>query len=300
MRKRTGWLLLAVLAAVSMELPMYAAPAQRHTGWPRRVLITNDNGIDDIRIVELARAFAKIADTYVLAAMEDRSGTGHYFTSIERGTVTLERREFGDNIQAYAVDSFPADCVILGVAGLMRENPPDLVISGINGGANLGSDWLASGTVGAARFAAFTGVPAIAVSGVSANNLEGVRAAAQWVVALAQTEIVRTMTVPQFLTVGIPNLPPAEIKGVRVAKRYLKLQVISVFNRVGETDNVAEKWRMEGIAPYPDYAPLAHSDVALYKAGYIVITPMQADEQEMTWMVELQKMKVPFPGRPSN
>lgn len=269
------------------------------TGWPQRVLITNDNGINDIRIVELARAFSKVADTYVLAAMEDMSGTGHYFTSLKRGTVTLERRDLGENIHAYAVDGFPADCVILGLTGVMRDNPPDLVISGINGGANLGSSWIGSGTIGAARFAAFAGVPAIAVSGVDDNDIDIVRDAAQWVVALTQTDIVRTMAAPQYLTVSIPDLPPSQIKGIKVTQRADLLE-IPVFKKIsGTIGDEREEWRLEDMQPREDYAPPADSDLALYDEGYIVVVPMQADEHDMTWMTALQENIEQFPGRPS-
>jgi 5'-nucleotidase len=115
------------------------------------VLITNDNGIEDVKIVELARAFSEIAETYVVAPLEDRSGSTHYLTVTQRGSFRVERRQIGKGIHAYAVDGFPADCVVLALTGIMKDSPPDLVISGINGGPNLGKDWLFSGTIGAAR-----------------------------------------------------------------------------------------------------------------------------------------------------
>ena len=91
--------------------------------WPKRVLVTNDNGIDDIKIIELARAFAKIAETYVVAPMENRSGSTHFLTVTNRGLIKVERRDLGEGIHAFAVDGYPADCVLLAYAGIMREKP---------------------------------------------------------------------------------------------------------------------------------------------------------------------------------
>jgi hypothetical protein len=145
--------------------------------WPKRVLITNDNGIEDVKIVELARAFSRIAETYVVAPLEDRSGSTHYLTATQKGSLKVERRQIGKDIQAYAVDGFPADCVVLALTGIMKDNPPDLVISGINGGPNLGIDWLFSGTIGAARVASFAGFPSLAVSGLDDDMPEAVKAA---------------------------------------------------------------------------------------------------------------------------
>ena len=81
-----------------------------------------------------------------------------------KGGLEVERREIGEGIEAFAVDGTPGDCVALALTGLMTD-PPDLVISGINGGANVGAEWLFSGTIGAARVASL-GVPAVAVSGL--------------------------------------------------------------------------------------------------------------------------------------
>ncbi len=256
--------------------------------WPKRVLITNDNGIEDIKIIELARAFAKVAETYVVAPLEDRSGSTHYLTATRRGSLKVERRQIGEGIEAYAVDGYPADCVVLGVTGIMKDNPPDLVISGINGGPNLGTDWLFSGTIGAARVASFGGLPAIAVSGLDDDMPDAVEAANSWVVRLAQSPLVQELKAQQYLTVSIPRLHPEEIKGVRVAKRA-GIAKRPVFEKVSTEDaeNGHETWRIVG-AQELDYSLPSDSDIALYNEGYIVIVSMVCNEHDYELLSQLK------------
>ncbi len=248
--------------------------------WPRRVLITNDNGIDDPKIRALAGAFAGEAETYVVAPMEDRSGSTHYAPSIRKGALEVERRDLGPGVQAFAVDGYPADCVLLAAAGIMKDGPPDLVISGINGGPNLAEAWIGSGTIGAARFAAYGGFPALAVSGLDDDDPEAVQRAVQWVVRLAKSPIVRDLKPGRFLTVSIPRLRPTEIKGIRVARRA-GLREIPEFSEASEGTSSAGRriWRITGFMAR-DYKLPNDSDVAFYDSGYIVIVPMKADEHD--------------------
>lgn len=257
--------------------------------WPQRVLITNDNGIEDIKIIELAREFAKIAETYVVAPSQDRSGSTHYQTATRIGSLNVERRQIGEGITAYAVDGFPADCVMLALTGIMQDNPPDLVISGINGGSNTGIDWLFSGTVGAARVASFGGIPAIAVSGMDDSMADAVVAANRWVVRLAQSPLVRELKPLQYLTVSLPRLHPEEIKGVRVTKRAGLIQR-PVFEKVsdGEDGGTKETWRIVGVQK-TDYTLPSDSDVALDKEGYIVVVPMISDEHDYKLLAYLKE-----------
>jgi 5'-nucleotidase len=227
--------------------------------------------------------------------MEDRSGSTHYFTAMKTGTIAVERRDIGNGIQAYAVDGFPADCVLVALTGIMKETPPDLVISGINGGANLGIDWIGSGTIGAARFASFAGVPALAVSGMDDDVSGALETAVQWVVRLAQSQAVRELRAPQFLTVSIPRIPPSDIQGIRVAKRA-ELPGIPVFNNIpNESESGREEWRFEGMEEREEYMLPNDSDTAFYKAGYIVIVPMRADEHDYNLLSELQEHLDAFP-----
>ena len=263
--------------------------------WPRRVLITNDNGIEDPKIRALAMAFAKEAETYVVAPLEDRSGTTHYAPSIRSGALEVEKRDLGPGIHAYAVDGYPADCILLAAAGIMKDRPPDLVISGINGGPNLAEAWIGSGTIGAARFAAYAGLPALAISGLDDDDPEAVRTAVQWVVRLAKSPVVREMKPGRFLTVSIPRVPPSEIKGIRVATRA-ELREVPEFSEVADAGPGTGRriWRITGVSER-DYELPEDSDVSLYDTGYVVVVPMKADEHDydLLSLLKLNPGKLP-------
>ena len=210
--------LAILLFAVSLAFPQGMGDT-----WPNRVLITNDDGIDREEIIQLAQAFSEVAETYVVAPLEERSGSSTHLNL--GGPLRVELRELGKGIHAWGVHGFPADCVLLGVLGLMRDAPPDLVISGINTGPNTSDTWVASGTVGAARTAASLGVPAIAVSGVDIKIPGSLETAVNWVVRLAQSAIVRDLRPPQYLTVSLPRIPPKEIKGIRQVDVVARMEV---------------------------------------------------------------------------
>lgn len=266
-----GIMILLLLNPILLALP------EKDT-WPKRVLITNDNGIEDIKIVELAKALSKIADTTVIAPMQDRSGSTHYLTATNLGKLKVQLRTIGENIQAYAVDGFPADCVVLGLAGIMRDNPPDLVISGINGGPNLGKDWMFSGTIGAARIAAFAGIPAIAVSGLQSSMPGAMEAVIQWIVKLAQSKLIQDLKPPQYITVSVPRIAPDKIKGIRFAERA-GLEEKPIFSRISsETGKSSyEIWAITG-SEIVSSTTSSETDISLYEQGYIIIVPMIADE----------------------
>ncbi len=263
--------------------------------WPKRVLITNDNGIEDVKIIELAQEFSKVAETYVVAPMEDRSGSTHYLTAMQRGSLIAERRHIGEGIHAYAVNGYPADCILIALTGIMRDNLPDLVISGINGGPNLGPDWLFSGTVGAARVASFAGIPGVAVSGLD-DGINGAGDAVNaWVVRLAQSPLVRNLEPLQYITVSIPRVSPQEIKGVRVAERAGLLER-PVFNRTigDDLEENQEMWKIVATEKL-DYSLPSDCDIALYDERFIVVVPMVCDEHDYELVSRLKKQRELYP-----
>jgi 5'-nucleotidase len=252
--------------------------------WPNRVLITNDDGIDMEEIRQLAVAFSEIAETYVVAPLGERSGSSTHVTLA--GPLRVEPRQFGDGIHAWGVDGFPADCVLLGVAGFMRDGPPDLVISGINTGANTSDTWVASGTVGAARIAASLGLPAIAVSGLDIEIPGSLEAAAKWVVRLAQSAIVRDLRAPRYLTVSIPRIPPKDIKGIRIAEHDT-----GYFRAVRFRETEDGVWQSEIDRGEVESSAQRNrdADVYLYESGYIVIVPMRVDEHDREALSRLKE-----------
>lgn len=241
--------------------------------WFKRVLITNDNGIDDIKIIKLASEFAKVAETYIVAPSADRSSSTNYALSLKEGKISVVQKDIDDRFKAFAVDGYPADCILVGVAGIMRGNPPDLVVSGINGGPNLAFEWIGSGTVGAARMASLI-VPAIAVSGLDDSIPGAAEAVSAWVVEFAQSELVRNLEKSQYLTISIPALPFEQIKGVRLAKRA----GLFVDFRFINDEKDPGLWVLKPIPLKPDLS--MESDLSLYNAGYIAVVPMKLDEHD--------------------
>lgn len=123
-----------------------------------RVLITNDDGIESSGLRILAQALEKEHEVWVVAPDGERSGMSHSLSL--RDPIRIQ--EIGE--RRFAVGGSPADCVIVGITGIMQDNPPDLVVSGINHGPNLGTDVTFSGTAAAARQASYMGYPGIALS----------------------------------------------------------------------------------------------------------------------------------------
>jgi 5'-nucleotidase len=269
-------LLLISLILLSQNF-VYTQSTNSH--WLKKVLITNDDGIDDPKIIELARAFSKIAETVVVAPIGDRSSSSHYLSVFSKYSLNVEHRKIDEKITAYGVDGYPADCVFLALNGLLKDSPPDLVISGINGGPNLGFDWIASGTIGAARIAAFWGVPSIAVSGLKEGIPGSLEFITEWLVRLAQSKIVSELKPKQYLTISFPRIPPSEIKGIKVSKRadiLLEFEMSKISKE--KSHNGTEVWQLN--PPKQVLTFDKNSDAAYYNAGYIVIVPMIADEHD--------------------
>ncbi|MEM7201499.1 MAG: 5'/3'-nucleotidase SurE [Planctomycetota bacterium] len=245
-----------------------------------RLLITNDNGVNDPKLVALARACASWAETWVIAPAQDQSGSSTFLKLPRAGSVAVERRDLGPGIEAFAVDGHPADCVLVGLGAILRDRPPSLVISGINGGPNLGADWMFSGTIGAARVAALAGFPAIAVSGLDDDVPGAVDAAVDWVVRFAQHRTVQGLAPGEYLTVSLPPGGPSEVQGVRIADRARLRRGPSL-----TYDETAGLCRITGVATLD--APLsAIADERLHASGAIVVVPMHASEVDATRLLE--------------
>lgn len=291
MYRSTVILIPAILALVPIgAIPPTATPPSQADDRPR-VLITNDNGIDDPKLIALARAFATRAETWVVAPAEDQSGSGSYLKLPREGSVAVERRDLGPGIEAFAVDGYPADCVLVAAAGILRDRPPTLVVSGINGGPNLGAGWMFSGTIGAARVAALAGFPAIAVSGLDDDEIPGaIEAAVDWVVRFSEHRAVRELEPGEYLTVSLPPGVPSEVSGVRIADRAPLSRGPSL-----DHDEAAGVWRITGMATR-EVSLSAIADEKLHADGAIVVVPMHADEVDGARLLEWMRSD---PGLPA-
>lgn len=175
------------------------------------ILVTNDDGVYSPGIQILAKTLKSLGDIYVVAPDRERSAVSH--------SLTLHRPLHADEIKerVYSVNGTPTDCVNIGVNGILKMRP-DLVVSGINKGANLGEDITYSGTVMAAIEARILGVPSIAVSLVAPENFL-FQEASNFILELTKAILEKGLPEDTLLNVNIPNLLLSEIKGVKITKQ---------------------------------------------------------------------------------
>jgi len=238
-----------------------------------RILLTNDDGIDARGLALLESVAARLSDdVWVVAPSEEQSGTGHSLTL----TQPVRLRRHGD--KRFSVSGTPTDAVMMALAHIMKDSPPDLILSGINRGANLAEDVTYSGTVSAAMEGALAGVPSIALSQAYAR--QGLGAGVPFAAAEAWTErVLRPLTetpmAPRTLVnVNFPAIDPDKIKGVRVCRQglrdYGRLRIIE------RSDPRGFPYFWFGLAPTVE-TPGHVTDLESIADGYIAVTPLHLD-----------------------
>ena len=229
-----------------------------------KILISNDDGYLAPGLLTLADTLSKIADVVIVAPERNQSGASNALT-LER---PLSVSKAGANV--YYVDGTPSDCVHVALTGLL-DYRPDLVVSGINQGQNMGDDTLYSGTVAAATEGYLFGIPSIAFSQVD-KSWAHVDDAARFAKNLIQHKL-DGLELPFLLNVNIPNCPYGEIKGVqvtRLGRRHPSEPVIK------STDPRGKPIYWIGPAgPAKDAA--AGTDFHATANGYVSVTPLQID-----------------------
>jgi 5'-nucleotidase len=176
-----------------------------------RILLANDDGYQARGLRMLADALAPLAEVVIVAPDRNRSGASNSLTL--ETPLRVERVE--DNV--YYINGTPTDCVHIAVTGGLLDHEPDMLISGINHGANLGDDVLYSGTVAAAMEGRFLGIPSIAVSLVLSGGQHFATAAAL-VRRLVERNATDPLPVDSILNVNVPDLPANEVKGIRTTR----------------------------------------------------------------------------------
>ncbi len=240
-----------------------------------RILISNDDGVQAPGIACLARALAGIAEITVVAPDRDRSGASNSLTLDSPLRASVREDGF------ISVEGTPTDCVHLAITGLLDQEP-DMVVSGINAGANLGDDVLYSGTVAAATEGRFLGLPAIAISLVGAAALHYDTAAR---VALYLVERLRADPLPAdtILNVNVPDRPWEELAGfqaTRLGHRHKSAPVVRASDPRGRPIYwVGPPGEGQDAGPGTDFHAVA--------GGHVSITPLQVD---MTRYAALEKV----------
>ncbi len=235
-----------------------------------RILLCNDDGIYAEGIERLYHAVRHLGEIAVVAPEAERSAVGHAITIAS--PIKSRRIERSSSFSGYAVSGTPADCVKLAIGNLMPE-PPDLVLSGINHGANAGISILYSGTVSGATEGAICGVPSVALSMATFDRPlweTGARVATQ-VVEMLQRNRLPPATV---LNVNIPNRPFKELLGYAVVPMGPSRWVEEFDERIDPRGNTY--YWIDGKLQLSDGAP-HQNDVTLVDEGYVTITPITFD-----------------------
>jgi 5'-nucleotidase len=227
------------------------------------ILITNDDGYRSEGIKALADAARALGDVVIVAPVDEASAIGHALT-LKR---PLRLESIADGV--YAVDGTPTDCVNIAVTQVFKRLP-DLVLSGINKGYNLGDDVTYSGTVAGALEAALLGVPGIAVSLRATRGTYDFTHAAQAAVAVAEAMTQRPLPPRTFLNINVPKGQP---RGFRVTVQASRNHVTSVAER-HDPKGRAYFWIEEG---QDDWHPHARSDYEAVREGFVSVTPLQPD-----------------------
>jgi 5'-nucleotidase len=238
-----------------------------------RILLTNDDGVNapGLKVLEqLARKFSD--DIWIVAPAEENSGAGH--------SLTLSRpvriRKHGP--QHFSVSGTPTDAVMLGLGVLMKDQRPDLILSGVNRGANLGDDVTYSGTVSAAMEGTLAGVRSIALSQV--YDREGMGDTVPFAAALAWGEkVLRPVIEMEFaprtlVNINFPALLPEAIKGVKVVRQgfhdYARGSIVK------GTDPRGYDYYWFGLHG-AEQTPGHDTDLEAIGDGFVAVTPMQLD-----------------------
>lgn len=245
-----------------------------------RILVSNDDGVYSKGIKALAQSLRNIADVTVVAPARERSAASH--------SLTLHRplRVIKIAPQTYAVDGTPTDAVTLGIFEIMKHKP-DLVISGINHGANLGDDVHYSGTVSAAIEGAIAGFPAIAISLMGRENLI-FGPAARFAVRICKKVYKEGIPRGCVLNVNVPNIPQNKIKGyewTKIGKR-----------KYG--DIIVEKIDPRGRPYYwiggdeTGFVDIQSSDCNAVLSNKISVTPLRVDMTDHAYLKKCQSWKL--------
>jgi 5'-nucleotidase len=229
------------------------------------ILISNDDGYQSTGIRVLAAALGEIATVTVVAPDRDRSGASNSLTL--DAPVRAARAENGFTY----VDGTPTDCVHLAITGLL-DREPDMVVAGINAGANLGDDVLYSGTVAAAMEGRFLGLPAIAIS-LASHKPTHYETAAHVAVELVRRVLSHSLPADTILNVNVPDLPLERLAGMQVTRlghRHKSAPVVPMLDPRGRT-----VYWVGPAGPEQDAGP--GTDFHAVRSGYVSLTPIDVD-----------------------
>ncbi len=232
----------------------------------KRILISNDDGINSEGLHKLHETLKKLGEVYIVAPDRDQSAVSH--------SLTLYRPLRLDKISEfiYTVDGTPTDCVNLAINGILRDKKPDLVVAGINKGENVGDDITYSGTVSAAMEGTLLGIPSIALSLVGRSDFN-FDYALHHSLLIAKYVLENKLPEDTLLNVNIPNLPGEQIKGIMITRQGKRLYDEPIVEKV---DPRGKKYYWIG-GDELGFLDIEGSDIMAVKEGYVSVTPIGLD-----------------------
>ena len=231
-----------------------------------RILITNDDGVQSRALKVLGRTLRSLGEVFIVAPDRERNAAGH--------SITLHKPLRVESLGArtFSVSGTPSDCVNLAVNEILKKRP-DLIISGINQGGNLGDDVTYSGTVSAAMEGTILGIPSVAVSQVGEEPFH-FESAARVVTRLAR--LIQRFGLPQdtLLNVNVPNLPIVAMGGVRIT--CLGKRIFDSNTIIKKTDPRGKEYYWIG-GSRVNWEPRKDTDQEAVEQGLVSVTPIHLD-----------------------
>ena len=246
-----------------------------------KIIVTNDDGIYSPGILELKKAMATLGSVTLVAPDVQKSGVGHSITFSH----PLRVRDVYTNgdFVGYGIDGSPADCVKLAVREILKERS-QLLVSGINIGANVGINVLYSGTVAAAIEGALLGIPSVAVSLEISESTPDVKGAAETAKNIIALIMKKELPRGTLLNVNIPNISNDKIKGVKITKQFSG-DFEEHYEKRTDPRGIAYYWFAGTGWPKED---VIGTDMHALKDGYISITPLRYDLTDNAFLTEVE------------
>jgi 5'-nucleotidase len=239
------------------------------------ILLSNDDGIDALGLKTLRESVDNVGETIVIAPERNRSGASHSLTIHK----SINVKKISKN--TYSTDGTPTDCILYSVRGILKDKP-DIVLGGINQGANLGSDVSYSGTVAVAMEGTLLGIPSIAFSQVDFDNCFDEDFAKKTVKWITKRVLKEKLPEGLFLNVNLPRKPNGKIKITCLGNRIYRDEIVKVKE---EKRNLT--YSLEGESPTWISSP--NSDFDAVHEGFVSITPIHMEYTDFKMVKKLQR-----------
>lgn len=241
-----------------------------------KILVSNDDGINSEGLDSLAISLRELGEVVVVAPDRDQSAASHSL-SLHR-PLRIER--ISESI--YSVDGTPTDCINLAVNGLLKDERPDLIVSGINKAANLGDDITYSGTVSAAIEGTLLKIPSMAISLDAKENFK-FETAKHYAQIISKYVLENGLPDDTLLNINVPNLDLGKVKGIKVTKQGKRLYDEAV---VEKTDPRGKEYYWIG-GNELGYVDIKNSDIVSVIEGYVSVTPIKLDLTDYNYLSRL-------------